>query len=56
MLADDDVGIAIIDVSASGPDGRAIEQRLIHEWRFSAGRISSMREWIWDHADVEFRA
>lgn len=55
MLADDNVGIAIIDVTASRPDGRTIEQQLIHEWRFSDGRISGLREWVWDQAgDVEF--
>lgn len=55
MLADDDLGIAIIDVSASRPDGRTGEQQLIHEWHFSAGRISGMREWIWDQdGDVAF--
>lgn len=57
LLADDEIGIALLDVTASRPDGRQIEQLMIHEWDFNGGKVSGVREWIWDQAaDVEFWA
>lgn len=57
LLADEAVGLVILDVAASRPDGRRIEQRVIHEWQLSGGRVAGIREWIWDQAaDVEFWA
>ena len=55
VLADDRVGIVVLEVRASRPDGRRIEQRVIHEWRFRDGRVDGIREWVWDQAaDVAF--
>lgn len=57
MLAGDDIGVALIHVTASRPDGRTLEQRLIHEWRYAGGKVAGIREWIWDQeADVKFWA
>lgn len=55
LLADDEVGIALFTAEVQRPDGREMTQRLLHECRFSDGRISAIREWIWDQrADREF--
>jgi hypothetical protein len=55
LLANDDVGVAFIVVTAQRPDGRSIEQRLIHEVRFEDGKIAGIDEWVWDQAaDAEF--
>lgn len=53
MVADDRVGVAFLVATARRPDGRQIEQRLIHELRFSDGKVSAIREWIWDQAADE---
>lgn len=55
LLADDEVGVALFTAEVKRPDGREMTQRLLHECRFSDGRISAIREWIWDQrADREF--
>lgn len=50
MLADDHVGVAFLVATARRPDGREIQQRLIHEVRFMDGKVSAIREWVWDQA------
>lgn len=57
LLADEEMAVALFEVVASRPDGRRIRQKVIHEWRFSDGKVQGIREWIWDQAaDVAFWA
>lgn len=48
LLADDQRGIALITARAERPDGREIVQDLIHQIDFSNGKVTMLREWIWD--------
>ena len=55
VVADDQVGAAFLLATARRPDGREIEQRLVHEFRFADGKVASIHEWIWDQdADKTF--
>lgn len=57
LLADDDLGMALLPVRGRRPDGRQAAQDLIHEVRFSGDKVSAIREWIWDQeADRAFWA
>ena len=55
LIADDELGFALITARARRPDGREITQDLVHEVHLADGRVTLMREWIWDqHADQAF--